>query len=58
MEEFVEVVLNRAKTVLDKVQVYDSRIQSHLSRGNLKEAPEIGFKAQVLDITLIEAQVS
>ncbi|MGL5925612.1 PAS domain S-box protein, partial [Chroococcidiopsis sp.] len=55
MEEFVEVVLNRAKTVLDKVQVYDSRIQSHLSQGNLKEALKIGLEVlRLLDITLIE----
>jgi len=28
----VEVVLNHAKTMLDKVQVYDSRIQRYLSQ--------------------------
>jgi len=43
MEQFVEVV-NHAKTMLDKVQVYDSRIQRYLSQGNLKEALKIGLE--------------
>ncbi|MCC5668354.1 AAA family ATPase [Nostoc sp. CHAB 5784] len=55
MEQLVEVVLDRAKTVLDKVQVYDSRIQSHLSQGNLKEALEIGLEVlKLLGQDLIE----
>jgi PAS domain S-box-containing protein len=45
MEQFVEVVLDHAKTVVDKVQVYDSRIQRYLSQGNLKEALKIGLEA-------------
>jgi serine/threonine protein kinase len=32
MEQFVEVVLIRAKTAIDKVQVYDSRIQKYCNR--------------------------
>ncbi|MBW4428423.1 MAG: PAS domain S-box protein, partial [Nostoc desertorum CM1-VF14] len=44
MEQLVEVVLARAKTVVDKVQAYDSRIQRYLSQGNLKEALKIGLE--------------
>jgi PAS domain S-box-containing protein len=55
MEHFVEVVLNRAKTVLDKVQVYDSRIQGYLSQGNLKEALKIGLEViKLLGVILPE----
>ncbi|MBW4640707.1 MAG: PAS domain S-box protein [Gloeocapsa sp. UFS-A4-WI-NPMV-4B04] len=55
MEQLVEVVLNRAKTVVDKVQAYDSRIQAYLSQGNLKEALKTGLEAlKLLGIDLIE----
>jgi len=55
MEQFVEVVLDRAKTVLEKVQVYDSRIQRYLSQGNLKEALKIGLEVlKLLGVILIE----
>jgi PAS domain S-box-containing protein len=55
MEQLVEVVLNRAKTVVDKVQVYDSSIQRYLSQGNLKEALKTGLEAlKLLGIDLIE----
>ncbi|MBE9052854.1 PAS domain S-box protein [Nostocales cyanobacterium LEGE 11386] len=55
MEQLVEVVLDRAKTVVDKVQAYDSRIQGYLSQGNLKEALKTGLEAlKLLGIDLIE----
>ncbi|MBD2536613.1 AAA family ATPase, partial [Nostoc flagelliforme FACHB-838] len=55
MEQLVEVVLNRAKTAIDKVQVYDSRIQGYLSQGNLKSALKIGSEVlKLLGIDLIE----
>ena len=55
MEQFVEVVLNHAKTVLDKVQVYDSRIQRYLSQGNQKEAVRIGLEVlKLLEVVLID----
>jgi PAS domain S-box-containing protein len=55
MEQLVEVVLDRAKTVVDKVQVYDGRIQKYLSQGNLKEALKTGLEAlKLLGIDLIE----
>ncbi len=55
MEQFVEVVLDRAKTVVDKVQVYDNSIQRYLSQGNLKEALKIGLEVlKLLGIDLIE----
>ncbi|MBW4421515.1 MAG: PAS domain S-box protein [Myxacorys californica WJT36-NPBG1] len=55
MEQLVEVVLDRAKTVVDKVQAYDSRIQGYLSQGNLKEVLKTGLEAlKLLGIDLIE----
>ncbi|MBE8991693.1 PAS domain S-box protein [Nostoc sp. LEGE 12450] len=55
MEQFVEVVLDRAKTVVDRVQVYDSRIQRYLSQGNLKEALKIGLEVlKLLEVNLLE----
>ncbi|MBE9106290.1 serine/threonine-protein kinase PknK, partial [Nostoc cf. edaphicum LEGE 07299] len=55
MEQLVEVVLDRAKTVVDKVQAYDSRIQGYLSQGNLKEVLKTGLEAlKLLRIDLIE----
>ncbi|MEG5036497.1 PAS domain S-box protein [Microcoleus sp. AT3-D2] len=55
MEQLVEVVLDRAKTVLDKVQAYDSRIQGYSSQGNLKETLKTGLEAlKLLGIDLIE----
>ncbi|MBP5974044.1 PAS domain S-box protein [Brasilonema sp. CT11] len=55
MEQLVEAVLDCAKTVIDKVQVYDSRIQGYLSQGNLKEALKIGSEVlKLLGLDLIE----
>ncbi|MFW9261276.1 PAS domain S-box protein [Nostoc sp. CALU 546] len=55
MEQLVEVVLNRAKTAIDKVQAYDSKIQGYLSQGNLKSALKSGLEAlKLLGIDLIE----
>ncbi|MCC5653205.1 AAA family ATPase [Nostoc sp. XA013] len=55
MEQLVEVVLARAKTVVDKVQVYDSTIQGYSSQGNLKEALKIGLEVlKLLGVVLPE----
>ena len=55
MEQLVEAVLARAKTVLDKVQVYDSSIQRYLSQGNLKKALKIGLEVlKLLGVILPE----
>ena len=55
MEQLVEVVLDRGKTVVDKVQAYETRIQGYLSQGNLKEALKTGSEAlKLLGIDLIE----
>ena len=43
MEQLALVVLNHAKTVLEKVKVYDVKIQAAGAQGNLKEAIEIGL---------------
>lgn len=54
MEQLVEEVLNHAKTVLDKVKAYDSRIQAWLA-GNPKEALKAGLEVlQLLGISLAE----
>jgi predicted ATPase len=56
MERLVEEVLSHAKTVLDTVKAYDSRIQAWLSRGNPKEALKAGLEVlQLLGISLVEA---
>ncbi|MDV2997735.1 MAG: Serine/threonine-protein kinase PknD [Chroococcidiopsis sp. SAG 2025] len=56
MERLVEAVLNRAKTVLDTVKVYDSRIQAWMSWGEPKEALKTGLEVlQLLGISLVEA---
>ncbi|MGB3402692.1 MAG: AAA family ATPase [Microcoleaceae cyanobacterium] len=47
MEQLAIAVENNAKTVLDKVKVYDSKIQAAVSQGKLKEAINIGL--QVLE---------
>ncbi|MBE9157796.1 PAS domain S-box protein [Nodosilinea sp. LEGE 06152] len=55
MEQLVEVVLARGKTVVDQVQAYDTRIQGYLSQGNLKEALKTGSEAlKLLGLGLIE----
>ncbi|MBD2078203.1 AAA family ATPase, partial [Phormidium sp. FACHB-592] len=56
MERLAEAVLNCAKTVLDTVKVYDSRIQAWLSQGDPKEALKTGLEVlQRLGIRLVEA---
>ncbi|HEY9651697.1 MAG TPA: ATP-binding protein, partial [Coleofasciculaceae cyanobacterium] len=48
MEQLVEVVLNHAKTVLEKVKVYDVKIQAAGAQGNFKEAIKIGLQVLTL----------
>jgi predicted ATPase/signal transduction histidine kinase/GAF domain-containing protein/tRNA A-37 threonylcarbamoyl transferase component Bud32 len=56
MERLVEEVLNCAKTVLDTVKAYDSRIQAWLSQGDPKEALKTGLEVlQLLGISLVES---
>ncbi|MEH2207337.1 MAG: AAA family ATPase [Nostoc sp.] len=56
MERLVEEVVNRARTALDKVKAYDSRIQAWLSQGDPKEALKTGLEVlQLLGISLVEA---
>jgi predicted ATPase len=55
MERLIEAVLSQAKTVLDTVKVYDSRIQAWLSRGDPKEALKTGLEVlRLLGIDLVE----
>ncbi|MBD2215101.1 AAA family ATPase [Nostoc linckia FACHB-104] len=56
MERLVEEVFKRAKTALDKVKAYDSKIQAWLSQGDPKEALKTGLEVlQLLGISLVEA---
>jgi predicted ATPase/signal transduction histidine kinase/GAF domain-containing protein/tRNA A-37 threonylcarbamoyl transferase component Bud32 len=56
MEWLVEEVLSHAKTALDKVKAYDSRIQAWLSRGDPKQALKAGLEVlRLLGIRLVEA---
>ncbi|HEY9604880.1 MAG TPA: AAA family ATPase [Allocoleopsis sp.] len=56
MELLVKVVLIFAKTVIDKVKVYDSKIQACLSQGNPQEALKIGLEVlQLLEVNIVEA---
>ncbi|HEY9831217.1 MAG TPA: AAA family ATPase [Stenomitos sp.] len=56
MERLVEEVLSHAKTVIDKVKAYDSRIQAWLSQGDPKEALKTGLEVlQLLGISLVKA---
>jgi PAS domain S-box-containing protein len=48
MEKLVEIVLQEAKTVLDKVKVYEAKIQSRMAQSQQLEAVKIGL--QVLEI--------
>jgi signal transduction histidine kinase len=55
MEQLAEVVLNHAKTVLEKVKVYDVKIQAAGAQGNLKEAIKIGLQVlKLLGVILPE----
>jgi predicted ATPase len=44
MEQLTEIVLTHARTVIEKVKVYDVKIQAAGSQGNFKEAIKIGLK--------------
>ncbi|MBD2128120.1 trifunctional serine/threonine-protein kinase/ATP-binding protein/sensor histidine kinase [Microcoleus sp. ZQ-A2] len=44
MEQLAEIVLSHARTVMEKVKVYDVKIQAAGSQGNFKEAIKIGLK--------------
>ncbi|MFB2916933.1 trifunctional serine/threonine-protein kinase/ATP-binding protein/sensor histidine kinase [Aerosakkonema funiforme] len=44
MNQLANVVQNRAKTVLEKVKVYDLKIQAAVAQGKYKEAIKIGLQ--------------
>ncbi|GAB4302093.1 MAG: AAA family ATPase [Oscillatoriaceae cyanobacterium] len=53
MEKLAEVVLRQAKTVLDKVKVYDLKILAADVQGNLKGAIKLGLEVlQLLGVSL------
>lgn len=51
-EQLVETVLNRAETVLDKVKVYEVKIQLYIAQNKLSEAIEAGL--QILELLGVE----
>jgi len=44
MDKFANIVLQQAISLLDKVKVYDAKIQASASQGNLTEAINIGLQ--------------
>jgi predicted ATPase/signal transduction histidine kinase len=55
MEQLAEIVLNQAKTVLEKVKVYDVKIQAAGAQGNFKEAIKLGLQVlKLLGVILPE----
>ncbi|MEQ8758046.1 MAG: AAA family ATPase [Coleofasciculus sp. G1-WW12-02] len=53
MDELIEILLTHAKTVLEKVNVYEVKIQAIASQNNLKEAIHIGLQVlKLLKISL------
>ena len=55
MEKLALVVQNNAKTVLDKIRVYESKIQANVSQGKLKESVKIGLQVlEKLGLSLTE----
>ncbi len=55
MEIWAEVVLQQAKTIFDKVKVYEIRITTSASQNRLREGIEIGLQAlKLLGITFPE----
>ncbi|MCB1191460.1 MAG: serine/threonine-protein kinase PknK, partial [Leptospiraceae bacterium] len=54
-EKYFDVVLNHAKTELEKVAIYEIKINLYTSLNKLKEALEIGTKAlEILGVTFPE----
>jgi predicted ATPase/signal transduction histidine kinase/tRNA A-37 threonylcarbamoyl transferase component Bud32 len=52
MHRFVEIVKNHAKTLLDKIKVYEVQIQAYMGQNRLLEAVNIGL--QVLKLLGVE----
>jgi predicted ATPase/signal transduction histidine kinase/tRNA A-37 threonylcarbamoyl transferase component Bud32 len=44
MQRFVEIVQNHARTLLDKIKVYEVQIQAYIGQNRLLEAVNVGLK--------------
>ncbi|MGB7709998.1 MAG: AAA family ATPase [Microcoleus sp.] len=56
MEKMVEIVLQAAKTILEKVKVYEVKMQANITQTRLLEATKIGLQAlHLLGISLPES---
>jgi predicted ATPase/signal transduction histidine kinase/tRNA A-37 threonylcarbamoyl transferase component Bud32 len=56
MEEWADIVLQEAKTILDQVKVYEVKIQTLIAQAKLLEAIKLGLQVlELLDIKLPEA---
>ncbi|MEC4817886.1 MAG: serine/threonine-protein kinase PknK, partial [Scytonema sp. PMC 1069.18] len=55
MEQWVSVVLKQAKTYIDKMKVYEVKIQTYMAQAKQLEAVKIGLKAlELLGVSLPE----
>jgi predicted ATPase/signal transduction histidine kinase/tRNA A-37 threonylcarbamoyl transferase component Bud32 len=55
MEDFAEIVINNAKSSVDKVRVYDAKIQALAAKGKSSESLEIALiLLELLDIKFVE----
>ncbi|MCP2728982.1 ATP-binding sensor histidine kinase [Limnofasciculus baicalensis] len=55
MDKLVDVVLQNAKILLEKVKIYDIKIQGTIARGDLKQAIKIGLElSELLGIKIPE----
>ncbi|MGB7709238.1 MAG: serine/threonine protein kinase, partial [Microcoleus sp.] len=55
MDKLVDIVLQKAKSLLEKVKVYSVKIQGTVAQGNLKKAIKIGLKvSELLGVILPE----
>jgi len=56
MEKLIEIVLQEAQTILEKVKVYEVKMQANITQTKLLEATKIGLQAlNLLGITLPES---
>ena len=55
VETLSQVVLQQAKTVLDKVKVYESQLLSHIAQNQMNAAIEIGLQVlEMLEVSLVK----
>jgi len=54
-ETIANIVLKQAKTILEKVKVYETKIEFYTAQNHMREAVELGLQfVEMLDVTLAE----